>query len=84
MGILRKERSNVAPSFWMVVEDHQAKSFAVFGPLVEDAQWSRRIAHAREQGRDLRLCTVRSEVDARAMTRHLTACGFVRSEYAIL
>ena len=77
-------RSKVAPSFWMVVEDHQAKVFTVFGPLVGDAQWTQRVERAREQGRNLTLCTVRSEVDARVMMRDLAARGFARSEYAIL
>jgi hypothetical protein len=84
METLRKGRSNDAPSFWIVVADHEAKSFAVFGPLVEDAQWTRRVARARAQGRDVTLRTVRSEGDAKSLTRHLAVRGYVGSEYAIL
>lgn len=84
MGILRQGRSNGAPAFWMVVEDRQAEVFAVFGPLRQDVQWVRRVTRAREQGRNVTVCTVRSEMDARALTRKLAVSGFVRSEYAIL
>src|ERR1700739_1525606 len=36
-------RSTDGPSFWMVVVDHQAKVFAVFGPLRRDVEWTKRV-----------------------------------------
>ena len=68
----------------MVVEDHRAKVFAVFGPLRQDVEWTKRVALARAQGRNVTLSTVRSEADARRMIRKLAARGFAKSEYAIL
>jgi hypothetical protein len=68
----------------MVVEDHQAKIFAVFGPLRRNVEWTKRVACAREQGRNVTLRTVLSEVDARMMMRKLAVRGFATSEYAIL
>jgi hypothetical protein len=69
------------PTFWVVVEDHYARIFAVFGPLSEDAEWTTRVARAR--GRDMTICTVASELDAKKIADQLTAHGFTNSAVMI-
>jgi hypothetical protein len=71
-------------AFWVVVEDHQAKLFSVFGPLVEDSEWTSKVRIARQQGRDVTISTVASELDAKAMTANLTTHGFTESKLPIL
>ena len=63
-------------TFWVVVEDHQTKLFSVFGPLSEDSEWTSRVGFARQQGRDVTISTVASELDAKTMTRNLRTHGF--------
>lgn len=71
-------------TFWVIAEDHQAKLFSVFGPLSEDSEWTARVSLARQQGRDVTISTVASELDAREMTRQLTKHGFTQSKLPIL
>jgi hypothetical protein len=74
---MAQEPSNVEQrTFWVVVEDHQAKAISVLGPLSEDSEWTSRVKVARERGRDVTISTVASELDAKAMTRQLTKHGF--------
>jgi len=85
MEMGKQKRSGAAPPlFWVVVEDHQTKVFAVFGPLSKDIEWTNRVAFARERGRDVTICTVTSEGDANIITGNLTQHGFARSTVAIL
>jgi len=79
------EPSNVERrTFWVIVEDHQAKLFSMFGPLSEDSEWTSRVGLARQQGRDVTLSTVASELDAKAMAGSLTTHGFTESKLPIL
>jgi hypothetical protein len=82
---MAQEQSNVEQrTFWVIVEDHQAKLFSVFGPLGEDSEWTLRVRLARQQGRDVTISTVASELDAKAMTGNLTTHGFMESKLPIL
>lgn len=80
----RQAKAKAGPSYWVVVEDHRAKVFTVFGPLAGDAEWSKRVERARDQGRKLTIWSVSSEFDVRAIERKLAARGFARSRVAIL
>ena len=71
-------------AFWVVVEDHQAKLFSVFGPLSEDSEWTSRVRLARQHGRDVTISTVASELDAKEMKGQLTTHGFTESMLSIL
>lgn len=70
-------------TFWVVVEDHRDKVFSVFGPLSEDGEWTARVGAARQQGQDVTISTVASELDAKCMTRQLTRHGFTESKLSI-
>lgn len=71
-------------TFWVIVEDHQAKLFSVFGPLSEDSEWTSRVRLARQQGRDVTISTVASELDAKLMTSELTTHGYAKSKLPVL
>lgn len=58
-------------TFWVVVEDHQAKLFSVFGPLSEDSEWTSKVRLVRQHGRDVTISTLASEIDAQLMTSEL-------------
>jgi hypothetical protein len=71
-------------SFWVVVEDHQAKLFSVFGPLSEDGEWTSKVRLVRQHGRDVTISTVASEMDAKLMTSELTTHGYAESKLPVL
>lgn len=82
---MAQEQSNEEQrTFWVVVEDHQAKLFSVYGPLNGDSEWTSRVRLARQQGRDVTISTVASELDAKVMTSNLTTYGFKESKRPIL
>lgn len=82
---MAQELSNAEQrTFWVLLEDHNARIFSVLGPLSGDAEWTSKVRLARERGRDVTISTVASELDAKAMTRQLTAHGFTESKLPIL
>ena len=82
---MAQEQSNAEQrTFWVIVEDHQAKLFSVFGPLSEDSEWSSKIRLARQNGRDVTSSTVASELDTKLMTSELTTHGYVQSKRPVL
>ena len=82
---MAQEPSNMEQHmFWVVVEDYQARLFSVFGPLSEDSEWTSRVRLARQQGRDVTISTVASELDAKAIMRQLTTHGFTESKLPVL
>jgi hypothetical protein len=82
---MRQEQSGVdAPAFWVVVVDHRAMVFAVFGPICRDDQWIKMVAGAREKGWDMTLCTVGSKLDAKMTAHDLADSGFAEKEDNIL
>jgi hypothetical protein len=84
MGAGQEQSGADAPTFWVVVDAHYARVFAIFGPLRDDAEWTTRVAIARGQGRDdLTICTVASELDARKIADQLTPSGFTDNAVAI-
>jgi hypothetical protein len=59
MGVGQEQSGADAPTFWVVVEAHYAKAFAVFGPLRDEAEWTTRVEITRGQGRDDLHCRFR-------------------------
>jgi hypothetical protein len=83
MAIRRGGGGQETPSFWVVVEDHEAKVFDIYGPLTRDVEWTNRVELARGRGRDVTICTVTNEVDA-SMTAHaLIEAGFQKANVAL-
>ena len=70
--------------FWVVVEDHQAKLFSIFGPLSEDSEWTSKVRLARQNGKDVTSSTVASELDTKLMTSELTTHGYAQSKLPVL
>jgi hypothetical protein len=53
---------------FLIVIDEDRKQFTVEGPLVDDRQWNRAIANARDKGRKIRCCNIGSTSRADAIS----------------
>jgi hypothetical protein len=82
---MAQEQSNAEQCrFWVVVEDHEAKLFSIFGPLSGDSEWTSKVRLARRDGRDVTSSTVASELDIKLMTSELTTHGYAPSKLPVL
>jgi hypothetical protein len=82
---MAQEQSNTGQRIlWVVVEDHQAKLFSIFGPLSDDSEWTSKVRLARQNGRDVTSSTVASELDTKLMRSELASHGYAESKLPVL
>ena len=84
MGMRQEQPGASVPAFWVVVVNHRARVFAVFGPLGGDDEWTTKVASAREKGWDITSSTVGCELDAQMMAGDLADRGFAEKADKIL
>jgi hypothetical protein len=68
--------SGVQVPILLVIIDRDRKCFNVIGPLVDDSEWTRKVATLRDQGRDVSCHDVRGWTRQQTIDYETKASGF--------